>query len=547
MRNFLTIAPTLSLLAIGCSSAPGDLKEPPILKVTSPARSLVQSGAGQITVTGTVTPNLDGTPVEKVLVNNVQATLNPDGTFQASIQIGEGASFIETVARDQEGGQATDTRAVQAGNLMPAGSNINNAVTAAMSTDAFTKISAAAGPLIKGMNIGAMLAPMQPMQHSGDSNGQPDCLYEQVFINDVKFSDISISLIPVQGGLSFRAQIDGLDVPGQARYAVACVDGSTNIRVTADRVVVSGTLLVSPNGMKGFSTNLVDQTVDLTNFQFNASGIPGTIVNMIDMRNAIQGIVAKGAELAMEPMMNTAMGALAGPKQLDVMGKQMNVEVEPSDISFDPSGALVTMNMKMLIGGSESANFIYTENGTPSFDPGNGFQLGLADDLANEMMAEAHSLGLLNLSMPAAGGTFDETAISMSMPPMISADPADGQMRIMLGDMIATFKNRGTPLAKAAINATIDLKIESAGNGYAVALKLGEPKIKFTVLDDIANATRLEDADLEKASETCLKAQISGISKLLVNIPLPSVAGLQMRNLTIGSDSGYVMVKGSFE
>ena len=547
MRNFLTIAPALSLLvAVGCTEGPAPYREPPVLKVTSPARSLVKTGAGQVTVTGTVTPNSEGVPVEKVLVNNVQANVAADGSFQALIDINEGASFISTVARDQEGGEATDTRAVHAGNLRDVGANIDNAITASMSTQAFAKISAAAGPMIKGMNIGEMLAPMQPMQHSGDTGGE-DCLFERVFINDVKFSDISISLVPVQGGLSFRAQIDGLDVPGYARYAVACVDGQTNLRVTADRVVVAGTLLVSPNGMQGFKTDLVDQTVQLTNFQLNASGIPGTIIDMIDMDTAIQFILAKGTELAMEPMMNSAMGALAGPKQLAVLGKNMTMQVSPSDISFDPSGALVTMNMAMLIEGAEGARYIYTDNGQPTMDAGNGFQLGLADDLANEMMSEAMAIGLLNIEMPATGGTFDATKISMSLPPMISADPTDGSMKVILGDMIATYTSRGIPVAKAAINAKIDLKIESAGNGYAVALTLGKPEIKFTVLDDIENITRMDDADLAKASEACLNAQIEHISKLLVNIPLPSVAGLQMRNLTVGSDNGYVMVKGTFE
>jgi hypothetical protein len=222
MRNLLTIVPALSLLvAVGCDGGPADYRDPPILKVTSPQRSLIQSGAGEITVTGTVAPNLDGVPVQKVLVNNVAANLNGDGTWQATIQVGEGATFIETVARDEAGGEAFDTRAVHAGEVRTAGASIDNAVTASMSTDAFAKISAAAGPIVKGLSIGEMIAPMQPMQHAGDADGE-DCLFERVFINDIKFSDVQISLIPVQGGLSFRAQIDGLDVPGFARYAVAC-------------------------------------------------------------------------------------------------------------------------------------------------------------------------------------------------------------------------------------------------------------------------------------------------------------------------------------
>jgi hypothetical protein len=249
----------------------------------------------------------------------------------------------------------------------------------------------------------------------------------------------------------------------------------------------------------------------------------------------------------MEPMMNSALGGLAGPKEMTLLGKTMRMEVSPSDISFDNSGALVTMDMSMLIGGAEDAQYIDTPNGVPVMDPGNGFQLGLADDLANQMMSQANKIGLLNLEMPASGGTFDATQISMTLPPMISANPTDGSMQIYLGDMIATYKAGGQPVAKAAVNAKIGLKVTTAGNGYAVALELGKPELRFNILEDISNETRLLDADLEAASAACLEAQIAHISALLVNIPLPSIAGLQMRNLSVGSDNGYVMVKGNFE
>ena len=72
----------------------------------------------------------------------------------------------------------------------------------------------------------------------------------------------------------------------------------------------------------------------------------------------------------------------------------------------------------------------------------------LPDDLANQMMGQAGALGLLNLHMPAAGGTFDSADIAMSLPPMISGDPADGKMKVILGDMFATFKFQGTAVGK---------------------------------------------------------------------------------------------------
>jgi hypothetical protein len=202
----------------------------------------------------------------------------------------------------------------------------------------------------------------------------------------------------------------------------------------------------------------------------------------------------------------------------------------------------------MLIAGSESSpGFIFTDNGLPALDAGNGFAMGLADDLANEMLAEVKTTGLLNLSMPAVGGSFDETAMEMSLPPLLSADPADGKMKVVIGDMIATFKSHGVAVGRAAINASIDLKIEPSPNGYGVAIQLGTPTAHVDVLDDIANATRLSNDDLAQATQVCLTAQIDAISKLLVAIPMPSVAGLQMKNVSLESDDGYVMLKGEIE
>jgi hypothetical protein len=223
------------------------------------------------------------------------------------------------------------------------------------------------------------------------------------------------------------------------------------------------------------------------------------------------------------------------------------MEMVPASIAFTPTGGLVVLDMKMLMAGAEKAKFVFTPNGMPNLDPGAGFQIGLADDLANEMMSEAAALGLLNLSMEKPAGVFDNVNIGMTLPPMISADPADGSMSVVLGDMTATFTRSGAPVGKAAVNARLSLKINSAANGYGVALVLGKPVIHVNTLDDIENQTRFSDEDLARTVEAGLEGQIESISKLLVNIPLPQVVGLQMRNLSVGSDDGYVMVKGQFE
>jgi hypothetical protein len=510
------------------------------VKVTSPARSLIQDHAGQIMVTGTVQPNAEGDPIDKVLVNNVAATVDAGGAFHAVIDLGAGATLIETVARDVRGSTATDTRAVHAGALRPIGTNIPSAVTAALSADAFAKLSTAATPLIKGLDMGALLAPLQPMLHIDDENGE-DCAFARLFVDDLTFSDFHLSLTPVQGGLKIAVEIDGLDVPAHARFALACIPGSLSLHVSADKITVAGTLQVTPNGMAGFTTKLANPAVTVTGLHLPS--LPD-VLTQLHIDSAIQSIVAKAAELAMNPLLNTALGALAGPLQLDIAGQKLEIQVAPSAITFDATGAVLAMDMRAVLAGSTSSpGFIFTDNGLPSMDPSRGFQLGLADDLANEMLAELQALGALDLTVTGTG-PFDATQIHMTLPPMISADLADGEMRLVLGDMIATFVDHGAPLAKAAISAKVDLKIAPTLNGAGVALQLGAPDIHVTTLDDIANTTGLSDNDLASATATTLGAQITSITRLLTAIPVPSVAGLHMHDLSLGSDDGYVMVNG---
>ncbi len=541
-----TIFLTSLLFSAACSTGPGELADPPALTITSPARSLIQDHVGQVTVTGTVTPNAGGTPIATVSVNNIPATVAADGSFSVNVAVKAGAMLLHTEAVDANGGKATDTRSVEAGELRPQGAMIGDAVTTALSKEAFAKISAAAGPIIKGLDLRPMLAPMQPMVHSGDQNG-PDCLYGQLFIDNVTMTNVILSLVPTNGGLNFSAEIDGLDVPGHMSYKVACLGGTDNTDIKATKVIISGTLAVTAEGNKGFATTLNNPKIVLTGLDIRSGGVPGAILSIIPLDSAIQFILPKVAGMVMKPVMNQALGALSGPKKLNVLGKDITVEVDPSAISFTDNDALITLDMKMAIAGAETSKFVFTDNGVPDMNPGTGMQLGIADDLANSMLSQVGALGMLNLSMPANGGTFDGSSIAMTSPPMISADPIDGKMKLILPDMMTTFTLGGNPVGKAAINASIDLSIAPANGGSGVAIVLGTPNINVDVLPDVANLTRFTAEDLSTAVRLSLDSQITSIGALLGGIPLPAMAGLQMKDLSVTGAEGYVMVKGALQ
>ncbi|HET7505551.1 MAG TPA: hypothetical protein VFK02_31240 [Kofleriaceae bacterium] len=531
-----------ALLILATAAACGGPAPPPILTVTSPARGLLQSEAGRLTVTGTAVPSTSGDRVTRVTVNHVEATLRPDGSFTAVLDAPSGAMLLETVATCDDGATATDARAVQTGQLRPVGTSIDRAVIAALSADVFTRLSAEAGSLLRTTDLAALLASSQPMVSAGD-----DLANLKLSVTDVKLTDVKLALAPGDGGLSFSAELHGIHVVANVVYAGALVpDGSSTVTITADQVTVAGTLDLTPAGTSGFTTRLIAPTVRTVGLQLAATGMVGDVLDLLNsvLGEAIQSVVSRSAELALEPLVNQALGTLTGPQQIDVLGKKLDLQVSPSAITFTPTGALVTMNLEALLEGSESSpGYIFTDNGVPAMDASRGVQLGLADDLVNELLAEIHALGILDLGLQDDFGPFDGARFQLTMPPMISANTRDGAMRLVIGDMIATFTHHGATVVKAAINAQVDLKIAPADDARRIALQFGAVDLHINLLDDVPGGGITGD-DLSGATSTGIGVQLDSLSKLLITLPVPAIAGIQLEQLSIGADSGYVMMSG---
>jgi hypothetical protein len=530
---------TSSLLVatlVACTEPP---PPPPALAVTSPERAMVQSDGGQVIVKGTAMPGADGQGVAWVTVNGQPATLTADGSFTATVDVPTGAMLLETTAMSQSGGKITDVRAVQAGQLRPVGTSIDRAVSAALSADAFTKLSAAAGPILKSTDFGALLAPLQPMANLGDGIANVKLSITKLTIGDVK-----ITLTPVDGGLQFSAEIDALAVSARADYSgTLVIDGTTNLDVSATSVTISGTLAVTPAGTAGFTTKLATPKVSMVGLQLHANDLIGDVLDLVQsqLASTVQDVVTSSLESGLAPLVNDAMGALAGPKQLDVLGKKVDLQATPSAITFSSAGAIVTMNLSAKIEGSESSpGYVFTPNGTPTLDVTSGVQLAVADDLLNEMLAEIHALGLLDIHLPVDAGVFDTLDLKLTLPPMISAATDDGKMRLVLGDMVATVSNQGKPLASVAVNAQVDLAITRGNDAQQLQIELGKVELFVGLLD----SSGADTGDVASAASAGIGLQLDSLGKFLVTLPLPSIAGVSLDNLSVRGDSGYVVVAG---
>ena len=536
----------VALLAPALAACTGALPAPPVLALTSPERGLVQNG-GHVVVRGTTQPSPDGDPVTKVTVNQVPAVLAADGTFTAVLDLPGGAVLLETIAYTAAGGQATDARSVHVGELRPVGTRIDKAVTAALSADAFARLSAAAGPIIEGLDLSALLAPLQPMADLGDN-----LAHVKVAVTDLALGHVTVKLTPMDGGLAFAATLDGLKVGATATYGGVLVPaGTTTIGVSAASVTIAGTLVVTPAGTSGFTTTVAAPTVQITQLKLNASGLAGRILELLtsNLEATISRVAARTSERALAPLLNTALGALAGPKRVAVLGAMLDLQASPAAVVFTRAGALVTMNLQATIEGSESSpGFIYVPNGTPTIDVSHGVQLGLADDLVNEMLAEIHAMGLLDIHLQHDYGVFDTIDLKLAMPPMISASTTDGALHLLLGDMIATVSAHGQPLVTAAVNAQADLSILRGSTPQEIALQFGAIHLWVNLISDTIGGEGGSEAggeyDLTGAAAAGIELQLDSLRQFLVTVPLPAVAGVSFDSMAVRADSGYVVLSG---
>jgi hypothetical protein len=529
MRPHLALLVVLSTLGSACL-APGDQPDPPLLRVTSPQRGLIQDRTGPLVVTGTVAPNPTGSPVDRVMVNDTRATINADGTFTATVDLPAGATLIHTVATDAAGGLATDTRSVLAGERRAPGSVIENAIAASISAPAFTQIGNAAGKLLREADLTALIAPLNPVVHAGDDEG-PDCLYGQAIVDKVTIADARISLAPVAGGLRISATLDRPVITGRARYALTCVNGQSNFEIKAASASINGVLALSINGASGLTAQLQNPDVQLPGLDITTTGIPGTILNLIPLEKVIQTVAPAAARLFVTPLLNNAVGALTGPRRLSVLGQTLDIQVTPRAIAFTPAAGNVMLDMKLLIEGAESSpGFIFTPNQAPVLDAGGGLALGIADDLVNSAVAQLAAKGLLDMQLP---GT--SARLTITSPPMVSADPEDGKLRLVLPDMIVMLG----ATKRIAVNAEVALTVRSVNDGTALAIDLGTPAIAIDSLDDVPVA----DSGLAPAIQMTTNDQRGSIKDMLQHIPLPKVGGLTLSNTSVAGGSGYVLVE----
>lgn len=545
MRSRLLVASLLTA-AVACTSDDlGSRPEPPALTVTSPARGTMREGLTTVTVTGTVGPSASGAAVAAVTVNGVAAEVAPTGEFSATVAVRPGANLIETKATSTDGGIADDTRGVVTGSFRPAGATVDNAMAMMVSAEAFTVLGNTAAQLAATTDLGALVAPMNPVIAKGLSDGEEDCLFGKVDVRPgLDLDTASVALVPGDAGLAVDVTLRQLHIPLYARYAAACIRGSSNITIRATTARLRGTIAVDVAGGR-FHVELVAPQVTFTGFDVDASGVPGAVISLLNLEDEIGRVLGDAVEKFIGPMVEeTVAGVKVGPQTIAVLGESLTAEFAAAGVGFDAAGAEMLLDTKLTVAGG-SHGFVFTDTQNPPMRGAHGFQLAIADDAVNQVLSGFWSAGGLTRTLPEHLGNYDAMSLEPLLPPTV-ATGADGALRLTMPDLILHLTSAGDELTTVAL--TVDAQVQVLPHPSApnfVTLALGTPTIKADVIHDL---TGIPPAGLEALLPRLALQMTEQFMPLLQAVPLPALpGGLRVNDLRVGADADYLVIQGDLQ
>ncbi|MEZ4400292.1 MAG: hypothetical protein R3B06_09760 [Kofleriaceae bacterium] len=544
MRSHLVLGALLATAA-GCTADLNGRAEPPALTVTSPARGTIREGMSTVTVTGTVAPGSSGAAVTGVTVNGVVADLALDGSWSATVPVFPGSNMIETHATGADGGQADDVRGVLTGTFRPAAASVENAIAAQLSAQTFTVLGDTAGRLVASTDLGAFVAPYNPVIAKGLTNGHEDCLYGKVSVLpglDVATADIG--LVPGDAGLALDVTLHQLDIPLHARYAAACIDADTDIRILASAAHIQGLVTVTVADGR-YQVKLESPTVTFTGFDVRASGLPGAVISLLNLEDEIGRVMANSIEKFIGPMVEqTVAGIVIGPQSVDVLGQTVTAEVAAAGIAFDSAGAEMVLDSSIAVAGGD-AGFVFTDDQAPPQRGAAGVQLALADDTVNQLLTGFWSAGGLDLTLAQQVGSYDAISIEALLPPTVSPG-ADGALRIVMPDMILHLRQGEQELTTMALAATMELKVAPRpGYPNIASLTVAPPVLHADFISDV---TGLPAAGLETLMPMMVEQMMGDFTSLLAAVPLPALpGGLRASSLNLGTAGSYVVFNAALE
>jgi hypothetical protein len=528
----------------GCSVSskePGDFaidRNAPRVEIVSPVRGTVAGDVTHVLVTGTASD--DSGVVASVIVNGIVAQLDADGTWSAQVPVAPGTSLLHAIAFDAEDNRGEQTRAVVAGPMVELDRQVEGGIRGTVSAPALLTIGHNTATFIEAGGLMTAVQDLDPVVDVGST----ECLYGRATITSLTIGNAEVLMGPIDGGIMVSSVLDDVRVGMHLQWAIACEAGSHDIELTADRVTVQGLLGV---GVVDRKLDIqFEPTVQSTGFDPQLPGVPDGVVQMLALDTAISPVLGKMTKRLVVPMVTSSLAPLDDTRTIDVAGIQVDVDVEPTQIRFSPQGGTLVLHTALRAHG-DSGGFVFVPSGVPTLEMKHGFELAVADDAANQLLASLWSAKAFDMTIDLQtdayaqiGKLYDSVQLQLVVPPHVNASTRP--LELTFGDWIATFKQGNQVVTTVAIHATTALYV-AEDDGGKLHMNVSTPAVTVDLLGGGDWITK-EQHDTIKAFAA--QRIIASGSAAVAAIPLP-VVGNAMADLWVEPEAGYMLVAGAVE
>ncbi len=526
--------------------APRD-PDPPELVVLSPDRGFI-SAEQTVTVRGRVRDDISG--VETVKVNDVEATVSIDGSFEATVMLPPGVTLLQTVAIDVAGNKVIDTRAAMTGQLAPIDQPVREAMAAYLSDETFALMATITANIVNDMDLGLLAQAANPVFKNGG------CLGATIDIDTINKSAVEFSLVPVGGGLAATFSLIDLDVDMDADFKVACIGGSSGLYLNADKFTLTGMLSIKiENGE--MVIDMVNTSGTFEGFSLDVGVIPSSVVEFFvnDIDDKIAETIAEQVDVLVPQMAGEFLDKLTGDAfELEVSDKTLSVSVTPTIAEFSPMGGTIALDSDIRIKDAFGPGYIFTPSPMPTISAlqgaGQAFRFAMADDAINQILASMHASGMLELGFDVGGtggkGFVDRIDVHMLLPPVFRADLEGGSVEIVVGDMLVDFIKNDLVITRAAISGRLQLHVAIMEG--RLALQTSAPELWVDLVDDGVSGTNpLSHPEVEALASIGIARMASILDGILAGLPIPTFAGTSFGDTTFEPSAGYMVIGGVLE
>jgi hypothetical protein len=500
------------------------------------------SSAETVVVEGVVSDEESG--VDSLSIAGVNVAIDASGAFRAELALESGLNLLQVVATDRSGNVSSSTRAVLSGLFAPAADPVEDAAQVYIGRETLAAIADTSEALLEGLDIDALLVAANPVLTQGSSS----CLNATVDLQEVSYSNLDITLEPVDGGIRALVHIVGLQAEARAFHTIACLGGSTALHIAANEVQVEAELGLSVSG-DALVTHVETSEASFDNLTIDVGILPSSVIEFVvgdfdqELGTKLSALIAE----ALPPIVEDKIGRFSKEHSVALLGTQLHVSLKPSAVHFDSAGGSIFLSTRVT-GATDGRPYLSNPMPLPRISSDRGLSVAIADDAVNQALSALWDTGALDRSVELTsesgadigGGIFDHIVMSAPLPPVMSANSDEGSLKLLVGDMQIDLRKAGEDeaVSRIAVSLEMDIRVQEVG-GVLKIVTSGEPTIYMERLD--ADGF-LNDKDLEILVRFASKMLSGDLNRLLGEIPMPSFEGTSIADASVLAKDGYLQV-----